>query len=64
MPVRRRRRGINNWQARRFRGEEKVVNVPTPGTTVLGDNMPKPDSKGKVLPPPGEPVTNIRIYPA
>ncbi len=38
------------------------VSVKPPSGS-LGSTMPKPDSKGKVRPAPGEPVTDIRIYP-
>lgn len=41
---------------------ELSVTVRPPSGNV-GSTMPKPDSKGKVRPPAGEPVTDIRIYP-
>ena len=71
MPTRRPRRRrtnrvpqININKNRRFpTGEEQIQEVRPPGAP-LGEIMPKPDSRGKVFPPPGEPVTDPRIYPA
>lgn len=64
MPTRRRRiPKLNINKKRRFpTGEPQVTTVRPPGAP-LGENMPKPDSKGKVFPDEG-PVTDIRIYPA